>query len=148
MKKTHKHQETGMAIGMCLGISMGLTLGESLFGSMSLGMSFGLCIGMLIGMTIGMHKDSEVNKQLEEQNYTVKEIIPEDDGKYCIVVVNKNGEEKRISIEKGDLEAEQFTAGDSVFIDDEGNIELVFDKDSEDNEEDEEENESDDKENI
>ena len=125
-----------MALGMCLGFSVGLSVGEGLFGDMSLGMTFGLCIGMLLGMAVGMYKDSLVNKQLEEQNYTVKEIIPDDDGRYCIVIANKIGEEKKISIEKGDMEAEEFAVGDSVFLDEEGNIESAFDKEYEEDEED------------
>ena len=82
MKETNKNRNLGMALGMCFGVSIGAALGSSL-GNVAMGSSTGMCIGMAIGLVLGSLTDKEVNKQLEESGYTIKDINQnEQNGEY------------------------------------------------------------------
>ena len=122
MKKTNKNTNMGMVFGMCLGISIGTALGSS-FDNMAIGSCLGLCIGMALGLVLGAQKDKEVNKQLEEKGYTVKAI----EGSK-VTVIDNSGEEMVIDVPKGQMEEEEFSVGDVVFLDEDGLIEQAFDK--------------------
>lgn len=128
MKKTNKNTITGMALGMCFGISIGAAIG-SVFDSMSLGISLGFCIGMPIGMAFGVLKDTEVNKQLEEKGYTIKDIKKnEAKEEYIITIVNRLEEESAVIVPKEQMEEENFQIDDVVFLNDDGLLEQVYDK--------------------
>lgn len=45
-------------------------------------------------------------------------------------MTDKNDNSKRVEIYNGDMEVEQFQIGDLVYIDEDGNIESLMDKDS------------------
>ena len=127
-KKTDKNANMGMALGMCFGVSIGTALGST-FDNMSLGTSLGLCIGMLIGHILGSQKDKEVNKQVEEDGYTVKDIKKcEQKEEYVITITNRSGVESVVIIPKGQMEEENFEIDDVVFLDDDGLIEQAYDK--------------------
>lgn len=131
MKKTHKNRDTGMALGMCFGVSIGTSIGSSL-GNVAMGSSMGMLFGMLIGLLLGESKDKEVNKQIEENNYTIKEIkMNEQNGEYIITIVNKLGEESVVIVPKGQMEEENFSEEDVVYFDDEGMIEQAYEKEDE-----------------
>lgn len=131
MKKTHKNRDTGMALGMCFGVSIGTSIGSSL-GNVAMGSSMGMLFGMLIGLLLGESKDKEVNKQIEENNYTIKEIkMNEQNGEYIITIVNKLGEESVVIVPKGQMEEENFSKEDVVYLDDEGMIEQAYEKEDE-----------------
>ena len=117
-----------MVMGMCFGISIGTALGST-FDNMAIGSSLGLCIGMAIGLAIGSQKDKEVNKQLEDEGFTIKG-IEKSEGKaeYRITIVNKFGEERVVIVPKGQMEEENFEIDDVVFLDDDGLIEQAYDK--------------------
>ena len=127
-KNTNKNTNMGMALGMCFGVSIGTALGAS-FDNMAIGSSMGLCMGMLIGLVIGASKDKEVNKQIEEKGYTIKEIKKnEQNEEYLITIVNKLGEESVVIVPKGQMEAENFSKEDVVFLDDDGLIEQAYEE--------------------
>lgn len=131
MKKTNKNASMGMALGMCFGVAIGTALG-SIFPNMALGTSLGLSIGMLIGLVFGSIKDQEVNKQVEEQGYTVKHIEKsEQKQEYIITILNRLGEERVVLVPKGQMEEENFEIDDVVFLDDDGMIEQAYDKEDE-----------------
>ena len=131
MKKTNKNTTMGIALGMCFGISIGAAMG-SVFDSMSLGTSLGLCIGLPLGMAFGVLKDTEVNKQLEEKGYTIKDIKKnEEKEEYIITIVNRLGDESIVIVPKGQMEEENFQIDDVVFLNDDGLLEQVYDKDDE-----------------
>ena len=131
MKKTSKNTSMGMALGMCLGVSIGTALGTT-FDNMALGTSLGLCVGMAIGCVLGSQKDKEVNKQVEEEGYAIKDIKKnEQKEEYIITIVNKLGEEMVVIVSKGQMEEENFEIDDVVFLDDEGVIEQAYDKEDE-----------------
>lgn len=128
MKKTNKNTNAGMVLGMCLGISIGTSIGVSI-DNMALGSSMGMLFGMLIGSLLGKAKDQEINKQIEEDNYTVKEIKNnEQNEEYIITIVNKVGEERVVIVPKGQMEAEDFAIDDVVFLDEDGLIEQAYDE--------------------
>lgn len=130
MKKTHKNMTLGMSIGMCFGVAMGCTWGESIFGNPGTGLAMGIGIGMLIGMAIGAAKDNAVNRQLEEQGYTIKDIQPFSKNKeYSVLIVNWKGDEQTVLVSKGQLEAETLSVGDIVYLDKDGNLEQAYDDD-------------------
>ena len=128
MKQTSKNMTLGMSLGMCFGVAIGCAFGQSLFGNVGTGMSIGLAIGMCLGLALGAAKDSAVNKQLEEQGYTIKDIQPSADMKeYSVIIVNKTGEEQIVIMSKGELEAETLSVGDYVYLDEEGSLEKAYD---------------------
>ena len=131
MKKTNKNTSMGMALGMCFGVAIGTALGSA-FDNMSMGISLGPCIGMLIGLVFGSLKDEEVNKQIKEKGYTIKD-IQKHAGKeeYIITIVNRLGEESVVMVPKGQMEEENFEIEDVVFLDDDGLIEQAYDKEDE-----------------
>ena len=131
MKKTNKNTTMGIALGMCFGISIGAAMG-SVFDSMSLGTSLGLCIGLPLGMAFGVLKDTEVNKQLEEKGYTIKDIKKnEEKEEYIITIVNRLGDESIVIVPNGQMEEENFQIDDVVFLNDDGLLEQAYDKDDE-----------------
>jgi|BioPla2DNA2_1021312.scaffolds.fasta_scaffold19616_6 hypothetical protein len=131
MKKTNKNTSMGMALGMCFGISIGTAIGST-FDNMTMGTSLGLCIGMAIGLVLGSQKDKEVNKQVEEEGYSIKDIKKnEQKEEYLITIANKLGEESVVIVPKGQMEEENFEIDDVVFLDDEGLIEQAYDKEDE-----------------
>ena len=131
MKKTNKNASMGMALGMCFGVAIGTALG-SVFPNMAQGTSLGLCMGMLIGLVFGSLKDQEVNKQVEEQGYTIKHIEKnEQKEEYIITIVNRVGAERVVLVPKSQMEEEKFEIDDVVFLDDDGLIEQVYDKEDE-----------------
>ena len=130
-KKTNKNANMGMVLGMCIGVSIGTALGSTL-DNISLGTSLGLCIGMFIGHILGSQKDKEVNKQVEEEGYTVKDIKKcEQKDEYIITITNRLGVESDVIIPKGQMEEENFEINDVVFIDNDGLIEQAYDKEDE-----------------
>ena len=131
MKKTNKNTNMGMALGMCFGSSIGTALGST-FDNMAMGTSLGMCIGMAIGLVLGSQKDKEVNKQVEEEGYTIKDIKKnEQKEEYIITIANRLGEESVVIVSKGEMEEENFEIDDVVFLDDDGLIEQAYDKEDE-----------------
>lgn len=121
----------GMALGMCFGVSIGTALGST-FDNMAMGTSLGLCVGMAIGLVLGSQKDKEVNKQVEEEGYTIKDIKKtEPKEEYIITIANRLGEESVVIVPKGQMEEENFEIDDVVFLDDDGLIEQAYDKEDE-----------------
>ena len=127
MKKTNKNTSMGMAFGMCFGVSIGTALGST-FDNMAMGSCLGLCIGMAIGLALGSQKDKEVNKQIKEEGYIVKEIKKDEQKEYIITIVNRVGEERVVIVPKGHMEEENFEIDNVVFLDNEGLIEQAYDK--------------------
>ncbi len=119
MKRTTKYMALGLAIGMCFGVSIGIAV----FDNMALGISIGMCIGMAIGAA----KDATINKQLEENGYTVKS-VKESENCWIIVIADKNCNEREIEVSKEIMKAQSFQIGDTVYLDEEGNLEQAFDK--------------------
>jgi len=131
MKKTTKNTNTGMALGMCFGVSIGTSIGSSI-GNIAMGSSMGMMFGMVIGLLIGAAKDKEINNQIEEIGYTIKDIKKnEQNGEYIITIVNRLGEENVVNVPKGQMEEENFEIDDVVFLDDDGLIEQAYDKEDE-----------------
>ena len=92
----------------------------------------GMCVGMCIGMAVGAAKDNAVNRQLEEQGYTIKDIQPSSkNNEYSILIINRKGEEKIVTVSKGQMEAENLSVGDIVYLDEDGNLEQAYDDDKE-----------------
>ena len=132
MKKMHKNMTLGMSMGMCFGVAIGCTWGESVFGNTGTGLAMGMCVGMCIGMDVGAAKDNAVNRQLEEQGYTIKDIQPSSkNNEYSILIINRKGEEKIVTVSKGQMEAENLSVGDIVYLDEDGNLEQAYDDDKE-----------------
>ena len=52
-------------------------------------------------------------------------------GVFQMKTEDKDDNVKKIEIHHGDMEAQQFQIGDLVYIDEDGNMESVMDKDSE-----------------
>lgn len=126
-KETDKNRNTGMAIGMCFGMSIGLALANSLDINTGIGMCMGMSICMCLGLVLGASKDKVVNKQLEEQGYTIRRIEPaEAPEEFAVTIVNHDSEEKTITMPIGALEAETLKVGDVVYLDEEGYLEQVY----------------------
>lgn len=91
----------------------------------------GLSVGMLIGMAIGISKDRIINEQLKAKGYTILEIVPKDTTleEYEVKITDKNEEIYFVTVSKADMEAEEFEVGDLVYMDEDGDIEQVIDKD-------------------
>lgn len=126
----NRYQSMGMSIGMCFGVSIGLAFGNLIFDHGTIGMCFGISIGMLLGMVVGAAKDKKIREQLEEKGYKITAINMIGEGKYEITVTDKDDNSKKIEIHNGDMEVEQFQIGDLVYIDEDGNMESLMDKDS------------------
>ena len=90
----------------------------------------GMLLGMVVGLLLGAAKDKEVNNQIEDKHYTIKEINRQNE-EYIITIVNKLGEESVIIVPKGQMEAESFSKEDVVYLDDDGMIEQAYDKEDE-----------------
>ena len=128
MKKTNKNTNMGMALGMCFGVSIGTAIGST-FDNMAIGTSLGMCIGMAIGLALGSLKDKEVNKQVEEEGCTIKDIKKDEEKEeYIITIVNRLGDESIVIVPKGQMEEENFQIDDVVFLNDDGLIEQAYDK--------------------
>ena len=127
----NKYQSMGMSIGMCFGVSIGLAFGNLFSDHGSIGMCLGLPIGMLLGMAVGAAKDKKIREQLEEKGYKITAINRIGEDKYEITVTDKNDTTKEVEIHNGDMKAEQFQIGDLVYIDEDGNMESLMDKDGE-----------------
>lgn len=127
----HKYQTLGMSMGMCLGISIGMTIGFTVFDQGLLGMVLGLSLGMVLGIAWGMDKDKKVNAQLQDKGYTILAITPKTDAQdeYAVTISDKNGQKQLLLVSKGDMEVEQFEIGDLVYLDEDGDMEQVMDKD-------------------
>jgi len=131
MKKTNKNTNMGMALGMCFGVSIGTSIGSSL-GNVAMGSSMGMLFGMVIGLLLGTAKDKKINDQIEEDNYTIKEIKKnEQNEEYIITIVNKSGEERDVIVPKSQMEEEKFSKADVVYLDEDGMIEQAYDKEDE-----------------
>ena len=78
---------------------------------------------------IGSKKDQAVNDQVEEKGYTIKEINLKENNGYSIVIEDKFGNKKEVLIPSGIMETELFSVGDVVYLDEDGMIEQVYDKD-------------------
>ena len=131
MKKTTKNTNTGMALGMCFGVSIGTSIGSSI-GNIAMGSSMGMMFGMVIGLLIGAAKDKEINNQIEEIGYTIKDIKKnEQNGEYIITIVNRLGEENYVNVPKGQMEEENFSKEDVVYLDEDGMLEQAYDKEDE-----------------
>lgn len=128
MKKTDKNMTMGMSLGMCIGAGLGSSLGSMVFQNAGIGVAIGICMGLSIGMAFGTMKDNAVNEQMENQGYSVKEIISDENNReYKVIIVNKSGEERTVTVGQGDMDVEQFKVGDYVFLNEEGHIEQVYD---------------------
>ena len=128
MKKTNKNTSMGMTLGMCFGIAFGTSIGPSI-NNTGLGTSIGLCLGMAIGLLIGALKDKAVNQQLKEQGYTIIGIVKnKESDDYSVTLVNTKGEESIVRTPNGQIETEDFEIGDVVYLDEDGLIELAYDK--------------------
>ncbi|MBE5955427.1 MAG: MFS transporter [Lachnospiraceae bacterium] len=131
MKKTNKHTSMGMTLGMCFGVSLGISLGSSV-GNVAMGSSMGMLFGMVIGLLIGAAKDREINNQIEEKGYTIKDIKKnEQSGEYIITIVNRLGEENVVNVPKGQMEEENFSNEDVVYLDEDGMLEQAYYKEDE-----------------
>ena len=131
MKKTSKNTTLGMSLGMCFGVSIGSALGTAT-DHLSVGISLGMCIGMALGMAIGAQKDKIVNKQVEEEGYTIKAInSDEEKGDYLITIANKLGEEIIVKVPKSQMKADNFEMDEVVYLNDTQMIEHVYDKNEE-----------------
>ncbi len=131
MKKTKKNTNRGMALGMCFGVSLGISIGTSL-GNVVMGSSMGMLFGMVIGLLIGEAKDKEINNQIKEKGYTIKDIKKnEQSEEYIITIVNRLGEENVVIVPKGQMEVENFSKEDVVYLDEEGMLEQAYDKEEE-----------------
>ena len=130
-KLSNRYQMMGTSIGMCFGVSIGMAFGNLLFDHGALGMCFGIPIGMLLGMAAGSAKDKKVNEQIVEKGYKITAINIIGEGKYEITVTDKNDDSKKIEVNNGDMEAEQFQIGDFVYVDEDGAMESLMEKDSE-----------------
>lgn len=87
----------------------------------------GLCFGTCVGIALGSAKDNAINKQLEEQGYTISHIESADAPKtFTVTIVNYSGETQTIAVPKGELEAETLKVGDVVYLDEEGHLEQVY----------------------
>lgn len=125
-KKTSRNRSLGMSLGMCFGVSIGMTFANALNISTGTGMCIGMCICMCIGIALGSAKDNAINKQLEEQGYTISHIEPADALKtFAVTIVNYTGEKQTLIVPKGELEAETLKVGDVVYLDEEGHLEQV-----------------------
>lgn len=129
-KTSNRYQTMGMSIGMCFGVSTGLAFGNLFSDHGTIGMCLGLSIGMMLGMIVGLAKDKKVNEQLAEKGYKITAINKIGEGMYEITVSDKNDNAKKVEIYHGDMEVEQFQIGDFVYIDEDGNMESLMDKDS------------------
>lgn len=128
MKKTNTNMTMGMSLGMCIGAGLGSSLGSMVFQNVGIGVAIGICMGLSIGMALGMMKDNAVNEQMENQGYSVKEIISDENNReYKVIIVNKAGEERTVTVGQGDMDVEQFKVGDCVFLNEDGDIEQVYD---------------------
>lgn len=126
-KKTDRNRILGMSLGMCFGVAIGTGFSNSMDIGQGLGLSLGLCFGMCVGMALGNHKDNLINKQLEQQGYTISHIEPADaPNTFAVTIVNYAGEKQTLSVPKGELEAETLKIGDVVYLDEEGHLEQVF----------------------
>lgn len=91
------------------------------------GMCMGMCICMCIGIALGYAKDNAINKQLEEQGYTISHIESADAPKtFAVTIVNYAGEKQTLSVPKGELESDALKIGDVVYLDEEGHLEQVY----------------------
>ncbi len=118
----------GMVLGMCFGLSLGTALGSA-FGNTATGTSLGLCIGMALGLLLGATKDKKVNKQIEDEGYTIKTIKEQEQTEeYTVTIVNKSGKETIVKVSKNQMDEEKFAVNDIVFLDDDGSIEQAYDK--------------------
>jgi hypothetical protein len=80
----------------------------------------------------GVLKDKEVNKQIEENGYTIKQIEKnEQKEEYIITIVNRLGEESVVIVPKGQMEVENFSKEDVVYLDEDGMLEQAYDKEDE-----------------
>lgn len=127
---SNNYQMMGMSMGMCFGVALGLAFGNMFFEHGSIGMCFGIPIGMLLGMLAGAAKDKKVNGQLTEKGYRITAIDETGKDKYEVTVTDKNDNVKKVEIYKGDMEVEQFQIGDFVYINEDGDIESVMNKDN------------------
>ncbi len=128
MKKTNKNMNSSMGMYMCFGVAIGTSLGV-VFDNIAYGVALGISLGVAIGAIIGSKKDQAVNKQVEEKEYTIKEIYPKKDNEYRIVIEDKFGNRKDVLTPSGIMDTELFSVGDVVFLDEDGMIEQVYDKD-------------------
>ena len=131
----HKYQTLGMSIGMCFGVSLGMSIGYFLFDNGPVGMCMGMSIGMFLGMTVGMAKDKRMKEQFEEKGYKILEINQKDEkqDEYLVKIIDKTGQENTVVVTKGDMDTEEFEVGDLVYLDEDGSLEQIFDKEGEKN---------------
>ena len=79
-----------------------------------------------------LQKDKEVNKQVEEKGYIIKDIKKnEEKEEYIITIVNRLGDESIVIVPNGQMEEENFQIDDVVFLNDDGLLEQVYDKEDE-----------------
>ena len=133
MKKTNKNRNLGMALGMCMGSALGSSLGNVLFdGNLAMGTAIGISIGLSLGLALGSLKDKEIEAQVKEKGYMIKTIEKNEGGKeYTVTITDKCGEDVVIIVSEGIMETEQFSVGDFVFLDEDGEIEQAFDNEDE-----------------
>lgn len=128
MKKTNKNTSIQMVFGMCICGSIGTFIGASL-GNSAMGSSMGLLVGMVIGFLIGTTEDKKVNNQIKEKGYTIKDIKKnEQNGEFIITIVNRLGEENVVNVPKEQMEEENFSKDDVVYLDEDGMLEQAYDK--------------------
>ena len=114
----------GSKFGAAIGTSLGVV-----FDNIAYGVALGISLGVAVGAIIGLKKDQAVNDQVEEKGYTIKEINLKENHGYSIVIEDKFGNKKEVLIPSGIMETELFSVGDVVYLDEDGMIEQVYDKD-------------------
>ena len=74
----------------------------------------------------------EATITLKEKEYTIKDIKKsEQNGEYIITIVNRVGEENVVIVPKGQMEEENFSKEDVVYLDENGMLEQAYDKEDE-----------------
>ena len=129
--RSSRYQTLGMSVGMCFGLAIGMSIGYLLFDNGLTGMSTGLPIGMLLGMAVGMAKDKKINEQIDTKGYTILEINQKDDiqDEYAVKIGDKDGQESIVVVSKNNMKTEKFEVGDVVYMNEDGGLEQVVDRD-------------------
>ena len=66
---------------------------------------------------------------IEEKGYTIKDIKKDErNGEYIITIVNRLGEESVVIVPKGQMEEENFSKENVVYLDEDGMLEQAYDK--------------------
>lgn len=125
MKQTHRHMVLGMSLGMCMGTGIGVALGTAMSGGIGTGMCLGLCFGMSVGMALGALRDREINRQIEEKGYTVREIVTLETGDAAVTVEDKTGALRTVTVPAKEAKQMELSVGSVVFLGETDHLEVV-----------------------